>query len=196
MSRSAITRIWVGAALVAVLAGSSCARAVGPGTEGSGGGSGRAPGQSAPGSPGGGASGSGGGSAQPCGTPTVSGNGPNAAVAYTPCPGEQPTKTYPEVVQPRPGMADLSPVAFQRARVGDDDRTVTIDFWSGVAPCSVLDHVDVRYGDDTITITLFEGHDPSAGAEVACPAIAVEERVIVTLDQPLGGRTIVDGAKG
>ena len=76
--------------------------------------------------------------------------------------------------------------------VADDDVTVSVGFVSGVAPCSVLDHVDVDYGTDTVTITLFEGHDPSAG-DVACIDIGVLKRVIVTLDQPLGGRTIVDG---
>ena len=90
-------------------------------------------------------------------------------------------------------MADLHPIAFDTAKVGDDDRTVTIDFVSGVEPCSVLDQVDVSYGADAVTITLLEGHDPDAGM-VACPAIAEFKRTIVTLDQPLDGRAIVDGA--
>jgi hypothetical protein len=40
---------------------------------------------------------------------------------------------------------------------------------------------------------LFEGHDASAG-NVACIEIGVFKRVIVTLDQPLAGRDLVDGA--
>jgi len=40
---------------------------------------------------------------------------------------------------------------------------VAIDFTSGVEPCDVLDHVDVAYGADAVTITLFEGHDPGGG---------------------------------
>jgi hypothetical protein len=53
--------------------------------------------------------------------------------------------------------------------------------------------VDVAYGGDSVTITLFEGHDPTAG-DVACIEIGVFKRVIITLDEPLAGRTIVDGA--
>jgi hypothetical protein len=90
-------------------------------------------------------------------------------------------------------MADVHARPFDDAKVANDDVTVTVDFVSGVEPCSVLDRVEVRYGADTVTITLFEGHDPSAG-DVACIDIGVFKRVVVTLDQPLDGRTILDGA--
>jgi hypothetical protein len=128
-----------------------------------------------------------------CGTTVTSGSGPDASVGFTPCPGDQPPVLHPQIVEPKPGMADLHPIAFDTAKVGDDDRTVTIDFVSGVEPCSVLDQVDVSYGADAVTITLLEGYDPGAGM-VACPAIAEFKRTIVTLDQPLDGRAIVDGA--
>jgi hypothetical protein len=130
-----------------------------------------------------------------CGTTVTSGSGPDASVGFTPCPGNEPPVVHLQIVEPSPGMADVHPIAFDAAKVGDDDRTVTVDFVSGVAPCSVLDHVDVSYGAEAVTITLFEGHDPDAGM-VACPAIDVFERTIVTLDQPLDGRSIVDGAIG
>jgi hypothetical protein len=58
----------------------------------------------------------------------------------------------------------------------------------------VLDRVEVRSGASTVTITLFEGHDPNAG-DVACIEIAVAKRVVVHLDEPVDGRTIVDGAR-
>lgn len=99
----------------------------------------------------------------------------------------------PEPVEPTPGMVDLRPVSFAKASVGADGRTITIDFWSGVEPCSVLDHVDVDAGPRAVTITLVEGRDPNAG-DVACIEIAMAKRVIVVLDEPLGDRTIVDGA--
>jgi len=130
-----------------------------------------------------------------CGTTVTSGSGPDASVGFTACPGDEPPVVHPQIVEPTPGMANLHPIAFDTAKVGDDDRTVTVDFVTGVAPCSVLDHVDVSYGAGAVTITLFEGHDPDSGM-VACPAIAVFERTIVTLDRSLGGRTIVDGAIG
>ncbi len=77
--------------------------------------------------------------------------------------------------------------------MNDDGTSVTIDFVSGVEPCAVLDHVDVRYGTDAVTITLYEGHDADAG-DVACIEIGVFKRVVVHLDEPLGDREIVDGA--
>jgi hypothetical protein len=128
----------------------------------------------------------------------VSGTGPDATVSYTPCPGDDnPVVTDPydgaQKVEPTPGMSDLYPHAFDKAVVGDDGRTLTIFFWSGVEPCYVLDHVDVDYGPSAITVTLFEGHDASAG-DVACIEIALVKKVVVQLDEPVGDRRIVDGA--
>jgi len=90
-------------------------------------------------------------------------------------------------------MAGSRPIAFTSATVQPDDRTVDVRFWSGVEPCSVLDHVDVAYGAQTVTITLYEGSDPGAGL-VACPDIAMLKQVTVPLDQALAGRRIIDGA--
>jgi hypothetical protein len=114
-------------------------------------------------------------------------------VSGTPCiPGPVP-KPRPLIVVPQPGMADVRPTTFTSATVLPDDRTVDVRFWSGIEPCSVLDHVNVAYGSDTVIITVFQGSDPSAGL-VACPEIAVLKQVTVTLDQDLAGRRIVDGA--
>jgi len=128
----------------------------------------------------------------------VSGTGPDATVSYTPCPGDDdPVVTDPyqgaQKVNPTPGMSDVYPRAFDKVVVGDDGRTLTIFFWSGVEPCYVLDHVDVDYGPDAITVTLFEGHDASAG-DVACIEIALIKMVVVQLDAPVGDRRVVDGA--
>ncbi|HEX7248504.1 MAG TPA: hypothetical protein VF351_10445 [Actinomycetota bacterium] len=118
---------------------------------------------------------------------------PDTPVTTGPIPGDPPPAAGPTVVEPRPGMADVYARPFDTAKVGNDDMTVTIDFVSGVEPCTVLDRVDVRYGTDAVTITLYEGHDPNAG-DVACIEIGVYKRVIVQLDEPLAGRPIVDGA--
>lgn len=99
----------------------------------------------------------------------------------------------PQIVEPTPGMANVRPTAFDTAAIGNDDSTLTIVFWSGIEPCSVLDHVDVAYGADAVTVTLFQGSDPNAG-DVACIEIAVQKQVTITLDEPLAGRAIVDGA--
>jgi hypothetical protein len=89
-------------------------------------------------------------------------------------------------------MTNVYARMFDSATVSDDGRTVTIDFWSGVEPCYVLDHVDVAYGGAVI-ITLFEGTAPT-DEPVACIEIAVAKRVVITLDEPLGDRPIIDGA--
>ena len=135
--------------------------------------------------------------ADDCGvTHTEPGLDPDTAVSYVPCPDD--TEPIPwgdprnaQRVEPVPGMADVRARGFDRAIVNDDG-IVTILFVSGVEPCSVLDHVDVDYGRD-VTITLYEGHDPSAG-DVACIEIGVLKSVTIALDEPLNGRTIVDGA--
>lgn len=136
--------------------------------------------------------GTGGGAAGAClvGTPdcddTVEGpDGENPA----PLPTEP---VDPQVVEPTPGMTNVYARMFDTATVGEDGRTVTIDFWSGVEPCYVLDHVDVAYGGAVI-ITLFEGSAPT-DEPVACIEIAVAKRVVITLDEPLGDRPIIDGA--
>jgi hypothetical protein len=132
---------------------------------------------------------------EPCGQTSTSGTGPDASVSYTPCPGE-PTDPigHAQDVVPTPGMSDVGPIGWIKAVVGPDDRTVTLRFWSGVEPCYVLDHVDVAYAADGITVTLFQGSDPSAQG-VACIEIAMLKQTTITLDQPLAGRSLLDGAK-
>ena len=132
-----------------------------------------------------------------CGEKVI-GTGPDAAVSYTPCPGDEPpVVTDPDagaqLVEPTPGMADVRSHIFDHVVVSDDGRSVTVFFWSGVEPCYVLDHVDVEEGSDAVTITLFEGHD-ATGGDVACIDIALLKKVVVQLDEPVGDRSIVDGA--
>jgi hypothetical protein len=123
------------------------------------------------------------------------GMGPDTAVSSDACHdvGGDPAGDGARIVEPTPGMAGVRPHAFDHAVVADDDRSVTVFFWSGVEPCYVLDHVDVAYADDHVTITLFEGHDASDG-DVVCIDIALSKKVVVQLAEPLGGRSILDGA--
>jgi hypothetical protein len=96
-------------------------------------------------------------------------------------------------VVPTPGMADVRPRGWDSVEVSADGLRLTVMFVSGIEPCAVLDHVDVAYGTKAVTVTLYEGHDPGAG-DVACPEIGVFKEVTVDLTQPLGTRTVVDGA--
>jgi hypothetical protein len=164
-------------------------RAAGPGLEDGSGGSG------IPGSPGTGTDpgdpGTGGGAANVC-LPDPEDPDGTVSSDCNDTPGID-LPGGPQIVEPTAGMADVRPRGFDSATIGDDDRTVTVDFVSGIEPCYVLDHVDVDYSTHAVTITLFEGHDASAG-DVACIEIGVFKRVIITLDQSLAGRDLVDGA--
>jgi hypothetical protein len=91
-------------------------------------------------------------------------------------------------------MVDVRPQPFASAKVGDDDVTVTVTYWTGIEPCAVLDHVDVAYTTSTVAVTLFVGSDPTAG-NAACPEMAVLRSTTFTLDEPVAGRSIIDGAK-
>jgi hypothetical protein len=166
--------------------------AAAPGTPGQepGGGSGSEPGDD--GSNGGGAPGDPG----ECDETPPADADPDTPVCHDVPPDEQPPDEVPEPspspVEPRPGMTGLHPIGWDDASVAGDGRTVTVSFWSGVEPCYVLDHVDVRYGKGTVTITLYEGSDPDA-KDTACIEIAQYKSVTITLDEDLGDRKLVDG---
>jgi hypothetical protein len=107
--------------------------------------------------------------------------------------GSSSDERRPQRVKPQPGMTDLHKVGWEDANARGN-RKVVVEFWSGVEPCYVLDHVDVEYRDDEVEITLWEGGDP-AEPDTACIEIAVLKSTKVKLSEPLGDRTIVDGAE-
>lgn len=89
-------------------------------------------------------------------------------------------------------MDNPHPVSWRRAEILGE-RRVRLHYESGVAPCSVLDRVEVGYSASTITLTLYEGSDP-AHPDVACIMIAQFKATDVTLAEPIGHRTLVDGS--
>ena len=60
---------------------------------------------------------------------------------------------------PRPGQLDVHPVAAETLTATLDGRrlTVTVDWWSGVEPCTILDTVVVETEAGGYAITLREG---------------------------------------
>ena len=157
-------------ALIALVACGSPAETQ-PGARGSGGGSDGSPGSMTPFDP-----------ESPVSCPPDCGDGGGGDIE----PGK------PKIVEPRPGMDDIHPVGWDKAKVRGP-RSVLITYWSGVEPCNVLDHVDVVYKEKTIEVTLFEGHDPS-DEDTACIEIALLKGVELELDEAIDGRKIVDGA--
>jgi hypothetical protein len=96
----------------------------------------------------------------------------------------------PSLVTPRPGLVDVRPHIWESVKV-EDERTLLIQFYGGVEECYGLDHVDVEYASDSITVTLYEGRVREART---CIELAVLKAVRIELDEPVGGREIVDGA--
>jgi len=174
----------------------SCANA--PSGEAGGGGAASVPGASG----GGGFPGASGEPADPihgirCASPSaVDLTDPDAPVSTcVDAPGGPIPDPMPQHVEPRPGMAGVAARPWETVDASADTLILTISFVSGVEPCAVLDHVVAKQTAKAVTITLYEGHDPDAGTNVACPEIGVYKSVDVQLDSPLGDRDVRDGAK-
>ena len=116
--------------------------------------------------------------------------GKGSPVTSSPNPGGPRPGPTPLLVTPSPGLVDPRPHAWESVDI-EGDRTLLIQFYGGVEECYRLDHVDVRYGTDEITVTLYEGRVPNAGV---CVEMAVLKAVRVALDQPIHGRKVVDGS--
>lgn len=89
---------------------------------------------------------------------------------------------------------DPRKIAWTGATPSPDGRSLAVVWWSGVAPCTVLDRVEVKESAKQVVVTLYEGRDPRF-PDTACIAIAVEKTTTVRLASPLDGREVVDGAK-
>lgn len=109
-------------------------------------------------------------------------------------PGAEPDPGTAKVVEPHPGGTDNTRARPWERVVPNGDQTELTVFWtSGVAPCTVLDRVDVEETEDTVTITVYEGSDP-ANPGAMCIEIAEYKAHTVELERELGPRSIVDGA--
>ncbi len=118
---------------------------------------------------------------------------PDSPVSTTGPGAEEPTpEPGPLIVAPRSGLVDVGPRPWAEIVTLGSGR-LEVRFWSGVEECYGLDRVEVDETAEAVTITLFEGRVPEA--EV-CIEIAVLKAVRVSLDAPLAGREILDGAAG
>ena len=132
-----------------------------------------------------------------CGSPTSSGSSPAASAPDTSVssdnmtadPGHDP-RGKAEERKPEDGLVDPYPVNWDKSR--RHGRRVTLFYYSGVKDCYGLHHVDVVETSRKVTVTLYDGRRPEAEM---CIELAVRVRTTVTLDRPLGDRTLVDGAE-
>jgi hypothetical protein len=131
------------------------------------------------------------------GAPGTSATGPDQVVSTTASPGASgatPSAVAPSPVTPVGDALQPHEIAWTRATPSAAGTSLDIVWWSGVAPCTVLDRVEVREGAGEVTVTLNEGHDRRA-PNVDCNEIAVYNTTTVKLPAPLGDRRIADGAK-
>ncbi len=117
----------------------------------------------------------------------------SAAPSSSAASGIEPTGT---LVKPRPGQIGVHAISASSLSAAVDGHrlVVTINFWSGVEPCSILDSIQVQRGAGSYAITLREGRGPE---EVVCDMLAVAKRAIVDLgDLEPGSYTISDATGG
>lgn len=121
---------------------------------------------------GGGSVGSGGDTGVGIDPPVVTGPGGAAPIG-------QPRAT---IVTPKPGRLDVHPVGASTVEGSVSGRRVTVrlTWWSGVAPCSVLDSIDVVRTGSAIVLTIREGADQRG---VACIELAMLKGAIVDLGE-------------
>lgn len=129
-----------------------------------------------------------------CGA-TESTSSPATTVSTTPASSDAATTApakKPEPVKPFGRTVNTHKVGWEKASA--KGRTVRLTWWSGVAPCSVLDHVKVTETGRKVTLTIYEGTAPKA-KNASCIMIAVQKTTVVKLKHALGHRKLVDGAK-
>ena len=93
------------------------------------------------------------------------------------------TGMKPSIETPMPGRLQPRPVNVwaMTPTVDGGHVTVLLEWWSGPAPCLVLDSVRIVRDGTSFSVTPMEGADPASGGQVACPAIAMLRGTVVDL---------------
>ena len=118
---------------------------------------------------------------------------PSASNVSVPAPRSTGPRPSGELT-PDPSVVDVSPQRWNRVEPAADKRSLTVHFTLGMAPCNVLGRVDVDEGAETVTVTLQVGKLPGADCSQPQPPLVGPRTVVVALDSPLAGRSVVDGA--
>ncbi len=105
------------------------------------------------------------------------------------------TQRRSSTVDPDSSLARPTPHHWDLIEVGQDDRTLRIEYLRGVH--DGLHRVDVRTTDDAVRVTIYLGLLPwflesAAESDVFVSAVGVVEATTLILDEPVSGRTIVD----
>jgi hypothetical protein len=78
--------------------------------------------------------------------------------------------------------------------VGTEGRTLRLEVQAGGAPCDGVRNVRVQETPKTVTVTVTTGPDPDARCGPGVVAMIGQIPVQAELREPLGNRTLVDGA--
>jgi hypothetical protein len=113
-----------------------------------------------------------------------------------PDPNQNPLFGDANYVTPAVGLIDQRPVNVQLVRaIVKDNGTTTADlrWWSGVAPCNQLDHVEVARDEaaKTIHFNVVEG---SGGGDIACIDLAELRATAVELGTLASGTWTISAA--
>ena len=97
----------------------------------------------------------------------------------------------PDLVVPKPGTTiNAHPVSVETLEAQIDGRRVVVfaTWWSGIAPCHVLDTVAVKQDGNAFTISLTEG---AGDADAMCIDIAQQHATAIDLGElPAGDYTV------
>jgi hypothetical protein len=95
------------------------------------------------------------------------------------------------MVTPRAGLVDVAPTPWEQVTFNDDQTVATVYWWGGNDECFGLDRVEVDLESDAVTITVFTGTEPG---DVVCTMQLVAKGAEVDMGEPLGPRSVLDGA--
>lgn len=106
--------------------------------------------------------------------------------------GGPPPPEVGALVEPRDDLVDVAATPWESVAPVDDEQTTLAVAWTGGnETCFGLDRVEVEETDDAVTLTVYTGRVD--GIEV-CTMEAVLTTTEVVLAEPLGPRSILDGA--
>jgi hypothetical protein len=149
-----------------------------------------------PGDPGGGTGGTDPGS----GSGSGSGGNTGGGIVFPPLPGgganDNPLFGAATYLEPTKGLVNQRTVNVQLVRAivnADGSATADLRWWSGVAPCSALDHVEIVTDEaaKTIQLKVIEG---SGAGDVACIDIAQLSATAVDLGTLASGTWTISAA--
>ncbi|NUR57161.1 MAG: hypothetical protein HOV87_00380 [Catenulispora sp.] len=102
--------------------------------------------------------------------------------------------TEPNQARPHSEAVNLRPIKWTKYEAGPGAQLQVHYTVGGLSQCNLLGRVDVVETATAVTVTVQVGQAPGADCGGVQPNIAASYVTTVTLRQPLGTRTVADGA--